>query len=69
MVFLYYHFKDGKITSKAESFEREQLIGQARLGDMNEKDTDEDKTSQLHKRIIKMEQKCHEGIKEHEKIA
>jgi len=55
MVFLYYHFKDGKITSKAESFEREQLIGQARLGDMNEKDTDEDKTSQLHKRIIKME--------------
>lgn len=59
-VFLYYHFKDGKITSKFEEFDREKLIGQAKIGDMNEKDTEENKTQQIHKRIIEMERRCHE---------
>lgn len=35
---------------------------------MNEKDDDEDKQSQINKKIIKMEQKCHEQIKEQEKL-
>ena len=43
-VFIYYHFRDGKITSNSETFIREELIGQLRLGDMNEKDTEENKT-------------------------
>lgn len=42
-VFIYYHFREGKITSNSESFVRDDLIGEAKLGDMNEKDTEENK--------------------------
>lgn len=42
-VFIFYHFRDGKITSNSEQFERDALIGEAKLGDMNEKDTEENK--------------------------
>jgi hypothetical protein len=43
-VFIFYHFKTAKITAHSESFKRDDLIGQAKLGDMNEKDTEENKT-------------------------
>lgn len=42
-VYIYYHFRDGKITSHQEEFIRDDLIGEAKLGDMNEKDTEENK--------------------------
>ena len=42
-VYIYYHYRDGKITSNAETFVRDDLIGEAKLGDMNEKDTEENK--------------------------
>ena len=44
MVDIYYHYKEGKITAKHESFNREELLGHAKLGDLNEKDVDTDKT-------------------------
>jgi hypothetical protein len=52
---LFYHFREGQITAKSETFVRDDLIGKARLGDINEKDDDEDKQSQINKKIIKME--------------
>lgn len=42
-VFIYYHYREGKVTSNSESFIRDELIGEAKLGDMNEKDTEENK--------------------------
>jgi hypothetical protein len=60
---IYYHFREGQITAKSETFVRDDLIGKARLGDINEKDDDEDKQSQINKKIIKLEQDCHEEIK------
>jgi hypothetical protein len=42
-VYIYYHFRDGKITAHSEQFNREDLIGEAKLGDMNDKDTEENK--------------------------
>lgn len=68
-VFIYYHFRDGKITSQSEQFERAALIGEAKLGDMNEKNTEENKQQQVNKKIIEMERRCHEQIKEYEKNA
>lgn len=52
---IYYHFKEGQITSKFETYVRDDLIGNVKIGDMNEKDEDEDKQSQINKKIIKME--------------
>lgn len=59
-VSIYYHFKEGEITSKFETYVRDDLIGNVKIGDMNEKDEDEDKQSQINKKIIKMEQSCNE---------
>lgn len=42
-VFIFYHYREGKVTSNSESFIRDELIGEAKLGDMNEKDTEENK--------------------------
>jgi uncharacterized coiled-coil protein SlyX len=47
---------------------RDDLISEAKLGDMNDKDLVEDKTQQTNKRIIEMERKCHEQVKEQEKL-
>lgn len=60
MVYIYYHFREGKVTAKFEEFERDKLIGQVKVGDINDKDTEESKEQQVHKRIIEMERKCHE---------
>lgn len=43
MVHIFYHFREGKVTSNSESFEREKLIGQVKVGDINDKDTEENK--------------------------
>lgn len=69
LVYVYYHFREGRVTSNEECYKREDLLGQAKMGDMNEKDTEENKTQQLHKRIDEMERKCHEQIKDHERNA
>lgn len=36
---------------------------------MNEKDTEENKQQQVNKKILEMERRCHEQIKEYEKNA
>lgn len=68
MVYIFYHYRKGKITAHQEEFNRDELIGSAKVGDMNEKDTEESKTQQINKKIIEMERKCHEQIKDHEKM-
>jgi hypothetical protein len=44
MVYIYYHYKEGKITADYKEFSRDDLIGQAKMGDMNEKDVEETQT-------------------------
>jgi len=46
MIFIYYHYKDGKITADYKEFLRDDLIGSAKTGDMNEKDEEETQLQQ-----------------------
>ncbi len=43
MIYIYYHFREGKITSRMEEYVREILITNTKGGDINEKDTEESK--------------------------
>lgn len=69
MIYIYYHYKKGKITADYKEFSRDELIGQAKTGDMNEKDVEETQLQQTQKKIIDMENKCHQEIKEYERTA
>lgn len=68
-VVIHYHFKEGQIFRKPKYYNRQDLIGQGKSGDMNEKDTDESKEQQDFNQINNMEQKCHAQIKFFEKLA
>ena len=59
MIYIYYHYKDGKITADYKEFLRDDLIGSAKTGDMNEKDVEETQLQQTQKKIIEMENVCH----------
>jgi hypothetical protein len=68
-VYIYYHYKEGKITADYKDFSRDELIGQSKLSDMNDKEVEETQTQQTQKKILEMEVKCHEQIKEYERNA
>jgi len=59
MIYIYYHYKEGKITADYKDFHRDDLIGSAKTGDMNEKDVEETQLQQTQKKIIDMENICH----------
>lgn len=59
-VFIYYHYKDGKITAGYKEFFRDDLIGQSKMSDMNDKEQEETQLQQTQKKILEMEVKCHE---------
>jgi hypothetical protein len=40
-VYIYYHYKEGKITADFKDFSRDELIGQSKLSDMNDKEVEE----------------------------
>ena len=42
-IYIYYHYREGKITSNMEEYERDKLITNSKGGDINEKDTEESK--------------------------
>jgi hypothetical protein len=46
-VFIYYHYKDGKITAGYKEFSRDELIGQSKLSDMNDKEQEETQIQQI----------------------
>lgn len=68
-VYIYYHYKDGKITANYQEFSRDDLIGQSKLSDMNEGQSEETQLQQTQKKILDMECKCHEQIREYERVA
>lgn len=70
-VYIYKHFNSGRITTGSETYVRDELIGgDAKVGgDMNDKDAQESQKAQTNKRILEMERRCHEQIKEQEKGA
>jgi len=67
-VFIFYHYREGKITAKQEQYNTEDLLEHNKSGDMNEKDT-EDPRSQILRKIYDMQSGCHDGIKIAEKQA
>ena len=42
-VYIHYHYEEGKITSSEEQWDRNQYIGQAKLDNVNDKDSEESK--------------------------
>jgi len=57
-VFLYYHYRNGRITNKARTFEAADIQDQSRSGDND--DTLETPTSQILKEIYDRRVGCHE---------
>lgn len=41
--YIFYHYKDGKVTSRMEKYDREILITNTKGGDINDKDNEESK--------------------------
>ena len=70
-VYIFKHYNSGRITTGSETYIRDELIGgDAKVGgDMNDKDAQESQKAQTNKRILEMERRCHEQIKEQEKGA
>lgn len=70
-VFIYKHYNSGRITTGSEVYIRDELIGGDTKvgGELGEKDSEESQKAQTNKRILDMERKCHEDIKEQEKSA
>ena len=64
-VFLFYHYKQGKITNNSKTFETEDLLDTTRTGDNDE--AQETPQSQILKEIYNRQSECHETIKEAEK--
>ena len=69
IVYIYYHYKEGKITADYVEFQRDDLIGQTKMGNDKEDDAEETQLQQTQKHVYDMEVKCHEQIKEYEKQA
>jgi hypothetical protein len=44
-VFVFYHYVDGKITATDSAFNRDDLIGQAKISDMNDKEQEDSQTA------------------------
>ena len=61
--YIHYHYKEGKVTANSETFIKDELLATTKVGDMNEKDTEENKQQQVYKRMLDMERKCQEQIK------
>ena len=70
-VFIYKHFNSGRITTGADNYNRDNLLrGDSKVGgEVGEKDSDENQKAQTNKRILEMERRCHEQIKDQEKGA
>lgn len=66
-VFIYYHYREGKITANQNSYNTEELLDHNKgVGDINENE-DENPRSQILKKIYDMQSSCHDGIKNSEK--
>ena len=69
-VFIYYHYKDGKITANQNSFKCKDLIGNSSAVDeMNNKEVVENALQQKQKKIHEMEIECHHQINAQEETA
>jgi hypothetical protein len=71
-VYIFKHYNSGRITTGSETYFRDELLsGDAKVGgDLGgDKDNEESQKAQTNKRILEMERRCHEQIKEQEKSA
>lgn len=46
MVYIYFHYGVGKITAHSDEHDRNDLIGKAKLGDMDQTQQDENESTQ-----------------------
>ena len=63
VVYIYYHYEDGKITSNEEEWQRSELLGDAKVDDPNGNEQEETKEQQERRKIYDLEMKCHEQVK------
>ena len=68
-VYIFYHYEDGKITSKEEEWDRADLLGDAKVDDPNGNEQEETKEQQEKRKIHELELKCHEQVKYQENQA
>ena len=61
-VYIKFHYEEGKITSRGESFDRDELIGHAKIDNVNDKDQEDSKEQQVKKRYHELEMNCYQMI-------
>ena len=62
-VYIFYHYEDGKITATEEEWNRNDLLGDAKVDDPNGNEQEETKDQQEKRKIHELELKCHEQVK------
>jgi hypothetical protein len=60
MVYIYYHYREGRITSTHQEWNRSQLITQGKSGDTNEKEEESTLQKQTQQKILDIEVRCHD---------
>ena len=65
-VYIYYHYEEGKITTRDEEWNREDLISHANLDNVNDKESEESKEQQIKKKYHELEMSCHQQINSQE---
>ena len=66
MVYIFYHYEQGKITAHQEAWSRDELIGHANIDNVNDKDQEESKDQQIKKKYHELEMSCHQQINSQE---
>ena len=61
-VYIYYHYEEGKITTRSEEWKRDDLIGHANIDNVNDKDQEESKEQQIKKKYHELEMHCVQQI-------
>lgn len=64
---IYYHYEEGKITTRDEEWNRDDLIGHANIDNVNDKEgAEESKEQQIKKKYHELEMHCHQQINSQE---
>ena len=66
LVFIYYHYEEGKIVNRDEEWDRDELIGHANIDNVNDKDQEESKEQQIKRKYHELEMHCHQQINSQE---
>jgi len=66
MVYIFFHYEEGKITSHHDFYNRDELIGHANIDNVNDKDQVDSKEQQVKRKYHELEMQCHQQINSQE---